>query len=190
MPTSHPRRARPAFTERQLAFIREYQVDLNAAEAARRAGYSPENANKIAYELRNQPKIAARIETAQARRREKKQITADRVLEELGRMAFSNMSDYVQWGPEGIELRNNALLDEDQTAAVADVEPKGNGKVARLKLYDKLAALNALARHLGMIGGKTALGPSRNEDQERRDANAILRERLMRIVKQGEKETK
>ena len=41
-----------------------------------------------------------------------------------------------------------------------------------------------------MIGGKTALGLSRNEDQERRDANAILRERLMRIVKQGEKEKK
>lgn len=186
MPASSPRHTRPAFTERQLAFIREYLVDQNAADAARRAGYSPENANKIAYALRNDPKIAARIEEAQARRREKKQITADRVLDELGRMAFSNMADYVRWGSNGIELRDNALLDEDQTAAVADVEPKGNGKVARLKLYDKLAALNALARHLGMTGGRTALGP-RNEKRERRDANAILRERLLKIAKQGEK---
>jgi phage terminase small subunit len=162
-------------------------VDANAAEAARRAGYSPENARNIAYGLRNQPKVAARIEAAQERRSEKKRVTADRVLEELGRMAFSNMSDYVEWGPGGITLRDHALLDEDQTAAVADVEPKGNGKVARLKLYDKLAALNALARHLGMTGGRTALGPSRNENRERRDANAILRERLMKIAKQGEK---
>jgi phage terminase small subunit len=185
MPASR-RPPRPAFTERQLAFIREYLVDLNAADAARRAGYSPENANKIAYGLRNQPKIAARIETRQARRSEKKRVTADRVLEELGRMAFSNMADYVEWGPEGIKLRDNALLDEDQTAAVADVEPKGNGKVARLKLYDKLAALNALARHLGMTGGRTALGP-RHDNRERRDANAILRERLLKIAKQGEK---
>jgi hypothetical protein len=95
------------------------------------------------------------------------------------------MGDYVRWGSNGIELRDNALLDEDQTAAVADIEPKGNGKVVRLKLYDKLAALNALARHLGMTGGRTALGP-RNEHRERRDANAILRERLLKIAKQGE----
>jgi phage terminase small subunit len=185
MPASS-RRPRPAFTERQLAFIREYLVDLNAAEAARRAGYSPEGANRIAHVLRGKPKIAARIETAQERRSEKKRITADRVLEELGRMAFSNMSDYVEWGPDGITLRDNALLDEDQTAAVADVEPKGNGKVARLKLYDKLAALNALARHLGMTGSRTALGPN-DRNRERKDANAILRERLLKIAKQGEK---
>jgi phage terminase small subunit len=185
MPASRPRRTR-AFTERQLAFIREYLVDLNAADAARRAGYDSEGANKIAYALRQQPKIAERIAAAQARRREKKRVTADRVLEELGRMAFSNMSDYVEWGPDGIKLRDHALLDEDQTAAVADVEPKGNGKVARLKLYDKLAALNALARHLGMVGGRTALGP-RHDSHERRDANAILRERLLKIAKQGEK---
>lgn len=187
MSPSHPRRARPVFTERQLAFIREFLVDQNAAEAARRAGYSPEHAKSIACVLRQQPKIAERIEAAQAKRREKKAITADRVLEELGRMAFSNMADYVTWGSNGIELREQALLDEDQTAAIADVEPKGNGKVTRLKLYDKLAALNALARHLGMIGGKTALSATRHDKHERRDANAILRERLMRIVKQGEK---
>jgi phage terminase small subunit len=186
MPASRLRPTRPAFTERQLAFIREFLVDGNAADAARRAGYSAESANKIAYTLRSTPKIAARIEAGQIRRNEKKRITADRVLEELGRMAFSNMSDYVEWGADGIKLRDNALLDEDQTAAVADLEPKGNGKVARLKLYDKLAALNALARHLGMTGGKTALG-SRHEGHERRDANAILRERLLKIAKQGEK---
>ena len=186
MPASRPRRTRRAFTERQLAFIREYLVDLKPAEAARRAGYSAENANGIAYALRRQPKIAERIEAAQARRSEKKRITADRVLEELGRMAFSNMSDYVEWGPNGIKLRDNMLLDEEQSAAVADVEPKGNGKVARLKLYDKLAALNALARHLGMTGGKTALGP-RHDTHERRDANAILRERLLKIAKEGER---
>jgi hypothetical protein len=82
-----------------------------------------------------------------------------------------------------MKLRDHALLDEDQTAAIEDVEPKGNG--VRLKLYDKLAALNALARHLGMIGGKTALGP-RDTTRERRDANTILRARLLKIAKQGE----
>ena len=132
------------------------------------------------------PAVAGAVDEANAKRSEKKRITADRVMEELGRMAFSNMRDYVEWGPKGMTLRDHALLNEDQTAAVADVEPKGNGKIARLKLYDKLAALNALARHLGMIGGKTALGP-RDQSPERKDANAILRERLMKIAKQSEK---
>jgi phage terminase small subunit len=183
MPASSRRRSRTDFTERQLAFIREYLVDLKPTEAARRAGYSVASADRIAYALQRVPKIAARIEAAQARRADKKRITADRVLEELGKMAFSNIRDYVDWGPRGVTIRANALLDDDQTAAVADVEPKGNGKLARLKLYDKLAALNALARHLGMIGGKTALAPPGRDDAERKAANAELRARLTRIMK-------
>lgn len=177
------------FTQLQLDFIREYLVDLNATEAARRAGYSAASAERIGYALLHaHPAVAAQIEAAKARRAEKKRITADRVMEELGRMAFSNIRDYIEWGPKGMKLRDGKLLDDDQSAAVADIVPngKGNGKLTRLKLYDKLAALNALARHLGMIGGKTALGPP-DDSEERRAANAELRERLMRIVRAGEK---
>lgn len=191
---SSPRRLRSRtgstkseFTERQLAFIREYLVDLNATEAARRAGYSKTGASSIAQALLRNPRVASAIEAAKARRAGKNRVTADRVMEELGRMAFANMRDYVDWGPKGIRLRDKTLLAEDETAAVADIEDKGNGKVARLKLYDKLAVLNALARHLGMIGGKAALAPPGHDDAERKAANAELRERLMRIVRAGEK---
>lgn len=180
-------RAKAAFTEQQLAFIREYLVDLNATEAARRAGYSEVSAARIAYALVHaHPAVGAAIEAAKARRAEKRRVTADRVIEELGRMAFSNIRDYVSWGPNGMKLRDGVSLEDDQTAAVADMVPNRNGKLTRLKLYDKLAALNALARHLGMIGGKTALGPP-DDTEERRAANAELRERLMRIVRAGEK---
>jgi phage terminase small subunit len=186
MPAKRPRRAPTGLTEREKRFIAEYLRDLNGKQAAMRTGYAPSGAGAAAHRLLAKPAVAAAVDDVNAKRSEKKRITADRVMEELGRMAFSNMRDYVAWGPDGIELRDHALLDEDQTAAVADVEPKGNGKLARLKLYDKLAALNALARHLGMIGGKTALG-ARDSSHERRDANAILRERLLKIAKQGEK---
>lgn len=186
MPAKRPRRAPTGLTEREKRFIAEYVRDLNGKQAAIRTGYAKGGAAGTAYRLLAKPEVAAAVENAIAVRSEKKRITADRVMEELGRMAFSNMRDYVEWGPNGMKLRDHALLDDDQTAAVADVEPKGNGKLARLKLYDKLAALNALARHLGMIGGKTALGP-RDSSHERKDANAILRERLLKIAKQGEK---
>jgi phage terminase small subunit len=180
------RRAPTGLTEREQRFVAEYVRAPNGKQAAIRVGYAPGGAAGMAHKMLAKPEIAAAVDEANAKRAEKKRITADRVLEELGRMAFSNMRDYVAWGPNGMELRDQALLDDDQTAAVADIEHKGNGKVARLKLYDKLAALNALARHLGMIGGKTALGP-RDYTQQRKDANAILRERLLKIAKQGEK---
>ena len=185
-PSRRPR-SPTGFTERQLAFIREYLVDLKPAEAARRAGYSAASADRIAYALLHEnPAVSARVEEAKARRAEKKRVTADRVLEELGCMAFANIRDYIDWGPKGMELRDKSLLDADETAAIADIAPNGNGKLTRLKLYDKLAALNALARHLGMIGGKTALGPA-DDSEERKAANAELRERLMRIVRSGDK---
>jgi phage terminase small subunit len=184
------KRRRPsqtALTECQRAFVREYLTGVNATVAARRAGYSPGSAGRIAYALLRHPQVAALIEQGNERRAEKRRITADRVMEELGRMAFANIRDYVDWNSEGVKLRDKALLDPEETAAIADIEPKGaNGQFTRLKLYDKLAALNALARHLGMIGGKTALGPV-DESEERKAANAELRERLMRIVRSGDK---
>jgi phage terminase small subunit len=186
MPAKRPHRGPTGLTERDKRFIAEFVRDLNGRQAAKRVGYAESGAASQARRLLAKPAVTSAVEEANAARSEKKRITADRVMEELGRMAFSNMRDYVAWGPKGIELRDHALLDEDQTAAVADVDFKGNGKIARLKLYDKLAALNALARHLGMTGGKTALGP-RDGNRERRDANAILRERLLKIAKQGEK---
>jgi phage terminase small subunit len=186
MPAKRPRRVPTGLTERERRFVSEYGRDLNGRQAAIRVGYAESGAASQAKRLLAREPVAAAVAEANAKRSEKKRITADRVIEELGRMAFANMRDYVTWGPNGMELRDHALLDDDQTAAVADIEHKGNGKVARLKLYDKLAALNALARHLGMIGGKTALG-ARDDSQERKDANAELRERLMRIVRSGEK---
>ena len=175
--------AKADFTERQLAFIREYMVDLNAAEAARRAGYSSVSAERIAYALLHEhPAVGEAIAAAKARRAAEKRVTADRVMEELGRMAFSNIRDYVAWGPDGMRLRDAATLDEAETAAIADIVPNGNGAVKRLKLYDKLAALNALAKHLGMTHAKSALGrPDDNRDGY--DAKAELRARLQRIMK-------
>ena len=173
--------------DRQRAFAREYLVDLNGTAAATRAGYKPSAAKHIASRLLKDPEIAALVAQGKERRAEKKRITADRVVEELGRVAFADIRNFIDWGPEGVKLRHKSVLDGDDAAAIADVEGKGsNGQIGRLKLYDKLAALNALARHLGMTDGRTALGP-RHENRERRDANAILRERLLKIAKQGEK---
>lgn len=74
-------------TPKQAAFVREYLVDLNAAAAARRAGYSEKTARKIGQENLTKPDIAAAIAEAQQARAERVQITADDVLRGLHKEA-------------------------------------------------------------------------------------------------------
>jgi phage terminase small subunit len=69
-----------AFTEKQRAFIDEYLIDLNATQAAIRAGYSADTAAQIGYENLRKPEIAQAIGIALAERAQRTQITQDYVL--------------------------------------------------------------------------------------------------------------
>ena len=80
-------------TPKQKRFCEEYLVDLNATQAAVRAGYSPASAASIGSENLIKPEIRARIDKAQAERSKRTGINADRVLRELGRIAFVNPKD-------------------------------------------------------------------------------------------------
>ena len=80
-------------TARQAAFVAEYMIDLNAAAAARRAGYSARTAEAQASRLLANVKISAAIAEAQAARAKRTEITADRVLKEIGLIAFAPIGD-------------------------------------------------------------------------------------------------
>lgn len=73
----------PKLTPKQAAFVQEYLLDLNATQAAIRAGYSPRTASFIGHENLRKPNIAAAIASAQAERSERLNITADEVLRGL-----------------------------------------------------------------------------------------------------------
>jgi len=62
-------------TDKQNSFVSEYLVDLNATQAAIRAGYSPKAARAIASETLSKPYIRARIEQEQKKRQEDCEIT-------------------------------------------------------------------------------------------------------------------
>jgi hypothetical protein len=86
-------------------------------------------------------------------------ITADRVLEEYARIAFANLGHIVEWDDEGI-MKVKA---PDELGAVAEiVQSAGSGHPYRVKLYDKKAALDAIARYLGM----EPLLPTASQDDE------------------------
>jgi len=70
-----------ALTRKQETFVREYLVDLNATQAAKRAGYSARNADKIGHELLGKTGVAAAVQNAMDERAERTAITADYVLE-------------------------------------------------------------------------------------------------------------
>lgn len=147
---------RAKLTAKQKAFVQEYLIDLNATQAAIRAGYSKKNADKIGPEVLGKTRVQAALQAAMDERAKKLEITPERVLLEIARLAFSDMRNYSDWGPTGVTLKDSSTLTVDQAAAVAEVsktETKDGGSL-RFKLHDKKGNLEMLAKHLGMLSEK------------------------------------
>lgn len=152
-------------TDKQRKFVSEYLVDLNATQAAIRAGYSEKTAYRIGANLLQKSSVAAALAAAQKRREKRTEITQDRVLNELARIAFGNNRAVMSWGPGGLVLRNSNDLTEDEAALVSEVREtttKDGGSMA-LKTHDKLKALELLGKHLGMFEKRPEEAAS-NED--------------------------
>ena len=151
-------------TPKQERFVQEYLIDLNAAQAAIRAGYSAKTARVIGHENLKKPDIAAAIEKARAERAERAKLTGDMVVDELRKIGFASMGDYMKSTPEGDPYLDFSTLTADQKAALAEVTVEdfvdGRGTRARTvkrvkcKLHDKQAALVSLGRHLGLFDPK------------------------------------
>ena len=84
-------------------------------------------------------------------------VTTERVLAETAKLAFSDMRDYVAWGPDGVVLKGSEELPDEAAAAVAEVsEHRVNGEKTssrqiRFKLHDKVAALTNLSKYLKLF---------------------------------------
>lgn len=140
-------------TDKQLAFVREYLLDLNAAAAARRAGYSPRTARAIGQENLTKPDIRAAIAAETERRADRTRVTQDRVVKELARLGFTDMTDFVEWGPSGLTVKPSSDLSDDDSPAVTHVKftPGEWGDTVEIKLGHKDSSLRMLGQHLGMF---------------------------------------
>src|SRR3954464_756674 len=146
--------------DRQARFVAEYLADLNATQAAVRWGYSARSAYSTGERILRNAEVAAAIAEAQAARSRRTEVTADRVVLELARVAFGDPRRVMSWGPGGVKLRPSAELVDEEAAIVAEVSQTVTdaGGTIRLKTVDKLGALRLLAQHLGMLGeGKVAV---------------------------------
>jgi phage terminase small subunit len=143
-------------TSKQDRFVAEYLVDLNATQAAIRAGYSKKTAQRIGSENLSKPLIAAAIQKSMTKRSERTDIKADDVIRELAKIAFANMEDYTRLTKGGGLVLDATNLTRDQKAAISEVsyDAQGNPKI---KLADKRAALVDLGRHFALFTDNTVV---------------------------------
>lgn len=78
-------------TNKQKRFVEEYLIDLNATQAAIRAGYSVNSARDVGCENLTKPNISEAISKAMAERSKRTGINQDRVVRELAKIGFVNM---------------------------------------------------------------------------------------------------
>lgn len=137
-----------ALNKKQKRFVEEYLIDLNATQAAIRAGYSPSTAYSIGNENLRKPEIKSEIDKAIAERSKRTGINADRILQELGKLGFVNIADVVDL--ETGKVKDSAS-DED-LACIQSIKIKSTewGTEREVKFYDKKSTLELMGKHLGM----------------------------------------
>ena len=145
-------------TDKQQRFVDEYLVDLNATKAAIRAGYSARTAEWQGPQLLTVPRVADAIHKRKQERSERVQITADEVVRELRRIAFSDPREVMEWGPGGVKLKPSCDLTDDAAASLAELTESTtlNGGSLKIKKHDKVKALELLGRHLGLFDSDSA----------------------------------
>ena len=151
-------------TPKQIRFVDEWLIDFNGKQAAIRAGYSAKTAEATASRLLRNVKVQAEISRRQKDLQRRTEVTQERVVVELARVAFADATDYVQVETRiinrgkvkvPIELavhKETAELSADQRAAIASIKQGANG--VEIKLHDKIKALELLGRHIGMFNDK------------------------------------
>ena len=132
-------------TPKQQRFVDEYLVDLNATQAAIRAGYSAKTAGSIGQRLLTKVEIQAELAAAMAARGERTEITQDAVLKDLLEITERCM----QRAPV-LDMKGNQVRDEE-----------GLG-LWEFDAKDALRALELLGKHLGMFSDKLRLEGSLN----------------------------
>ena len=146
-------------SQKKKRFIEEYLIDLNATQAAIRAGYSPDTANEQGSQNLAKLSVRNEIDKAIAERSKRTGVNADRVVRELAKIAFSKATDI-------IDFRDGTLLpdiNDDDLAVIQSVKVKtstsdtGESTEREIKLADKLKALELLGRHLGIYTDKSKI---------------------------------
>lgn len=164
----------PSVARRRL-FVAEYLIDLNQTQAAIRTGYSRKTAKQQASRLLTFVDVQEGIAEGMAARSKRTEIDADKVVRELAKVGFASMRNFITIDAQGQPVINMTDTDADSLDALSEIstetvmERVAEGEASqmirktRIKLHDKLRALQSLAEHTGVF---------KKSDQNKADALA------------------
>ena len=144
-------------TPKQARFVAEYLKDLNATQAATRAGYSAKTANQQGSRLLANVGVARAIAAGKAKQLESADISATRILEEMKRIALVDMRSFFDEHGNAKAIKD---LSPDQGAALGGFElliknaKAGDGvtdTIHKFKLWDKPKVLEMFCKHFGLL---------------------------------------
>uniref|UniRef100_A0A6M3XBC9 Putative terminase n=2 Tax=viral metagenome TaxID=1070528 RepID=A0A6M3XBC9_9ZZZZ len=152
-------------TPKQEMFCKEYLVDLNATQAAIRAGYSEKTAASVGCENLIKPYIQECIQSLMKSRVDRTEITQNKVLMELAILAFSDLADYLDIIEDTGAIRAKSFkeMEGNKSRAIESIKEdraikeNANGDSVTVydkvsfKLHSKIRALELLGKHLGMF---------------------------------------
>lgn len=144
-------------TAKQRRFVDEYLVDLNATQAAIRAGYSKRTATAIGYENLRKPHLAAAIQAGVGKLMRTAEITAQEVISELTRLSRARLDDVARWSEDGLRLIPSGELEIEGLTSVKSIKStKTTGEdwektTLEVRQHDKLRALALLAKYFGLL---------------------------------------
>lgn len=152
--TKAPKQANE-LTAKQAAFVREYLIDLNATQAATRAGYSAKTAGVIAVELMTKPHVKAAIDAAMAARCEETKIDAAWVLKRLAAEAEADVADIYGEDGELLPLKKWPKIWRQGLVAgfdVEEIEVEGVkvGLIRKVKISDRVRRLELIGKHVNV----------------------------------------
>ena len=171
----------PPLPPKQALFVQEYLRDLNATQAAIRAGYSSHTAQEQASRLLSRVMIQNAITQAQAQRAQRMQVDADHVLLELARLGFANVQRLYdahgallpvhQWPPD-VAPAVRLVTTKELFETTAEGERVLIGYLREVRLHEKTKPLDLLARHLGLLQGH----------EQHQEISELLKAVLMELV--------
>lgn len=149
-------------TPRQERFVQEYMLDLNASQAAIRAGYTEESPTVAAAQLLANNSVAEAIAEAKAELARRNAEMVQGVVNEWAALAFSDIGHLIDFTDGGFRIRNGDEIPPSARRAISSIkvrresggEDKPPTDVVEFKLWDKLDALAKLAQHFGLINRK------------------------------------
>lgn len=151
-------------TPKQEKFCREYMIDLNATQAAARAGYSKKTARLIGQENLLKPAILKKLKELRAPLMERYEITEDRIMTELAILGFLDPAKFFENNGIFANIKKLEDLPPEITRAITgiDIKHDRSGPKYSFRFAGKTKSLELMMRRFGLLNDRLIVEDKRD----------------------------